>query len=413
MYCLNHLIATRLEVPSCGTISDFHICKSLIRGRGKQRAICVRMANIDCRVAHLTISFANGGRREVIRSLMRHLPDYGVSSSLCCLTELGCPREEAPGAVLVNKRSLFDFPAIRRLAEFCDTNRVSVIHAHDASSQFAGALLRLIWPRTRLLMTFHRSLNFESASRSSRIRNALAGLLSQAVVTVSRERTEHYLQQTAIPARKVILIPNGVDTERFRPEPADRERIRRELGIGPDCVLFGAVGHFGPEKGLDIVLRAWQLLHSRRPELSATLVILGTGDATRTNLLREAALCCPPDSVRFLGFRANVNEYMRAFDVAAHAPRAESFGLAVIEAMATGVPVVATAVGGIPDIVREGVTGVLSPANNHEALSMAMEGMLNHETRESMGVSARSVAVAEYSVERCAAAYANLYRRII
>ena len=108
-----------------------------------------------------------------------------------------------------------------------------------------------------------------------------------------------------------------------------------------------------------------------------------------------------------------MNEYMRAFDVAAHAPRAESFGLAVIEAMATGVPVVATAVGGIPDIVREGVTGVLSPANNHEALSMAMEGMLNHETRESMGVSARSVAVAEYSVERCAAAYANLYRRII
>ena len=209
MYCLNHLIATRLEVPSCGTISDFHICKSLIRGRGKQRAICVRMANIDCRVAHLTISFANGGRREVIRSLMRHLPDYGVSSSLCCLTELGCPREEAPGAVLVNKRSLFDFPAIRRLAEFCDTNRVSVIHAHDASSQFAGALLRLIRPRTRLLMTFHRSLNFESASRSSRIRNALAGLLSQAVVTVSRERTEHYLQQTAIPARKVILSRTG------------------------------------------------------------------------------------------------------------------------------------------------------------------------------------------------------------
>src|SRR5262249_41799680 len=162
----------------------------------------------------------------------------------------------------------------------------------DAASHFTAALFRLRHPGMRVLLTFHRSLGFESARFRDRVRNAFANLLTDAVVTGSRERREHYLRQNLISPRKVVRIPFGTDLSRFRPQPEVREATRQRLGLGPEVFVCGAIGHFGEEKGLDVVLRGFTELTRRRPAVPLALVILGEGQPPRRQLLHSLAGEC-------------------------------------------------------------------------------------------------------------------------
>src|SRR5262249_33998676 len=147
------------------------------------------------KVLHLTLSFTQGGRRRAITTLAKQLRAQGVGCDLCCLEELGCTPEEAMadfGAVeALHRQSVIDQRALRKLTQFCDQRKIEIIHTHDAASQAMAALVRIWRPRLRLLMTFHRSLGFESSRFRDRVRNALAGLQCGAIVTGSRERRDH------------------------------------------------------------------------------------------------------------------------------------------------------------------------------------------------------------------------------
>jgi glycosyltransferase involved in cell wall biosynthesis len=123
-----------------------------------------------------------------------------------------------------------------------------------------------------------------------------------------------------------------------------------------------------------------------------------------------AAQFGPPGSVRFAGFRSDINRCMRGLDLLLHAPRLEAFGLVIIEAMATALPVVASRIGGIPDLVRQGTTGLLAKPEDPESLAACLEQLLNNPTFvESMGAEARRVALAEYGLDLYARRYAALY----
>src|SRR5262245_32629539 len=151
------------------------------------------------RVLHATMSFARGGRREAIRTLAAGQQSLGASSDLCCLEHLACHETELAGAfdryLVLHRKKLFDRSALRRLVEFCDSRGIEIFHAHDAASQAVGAMLHLKRPRTRLLMTFHRTRGIDSATYCDRLRNALATLFCGAIVVASRERREHLLHE--------------------------------------------------------------------------------------------------------------------------------------------------------------------------------------------------------------------------
>src|SRR5207249_4315717 len=125
-------------------------------------------------------------------------------------------------------------------------------------------------------------------------------------------------------------------------------------------------GHFGPEKGLDVVLRGFGDLLRAAPGAPGRLAILGDGPPGRRAELEALAARVAPGRVEFLGFRSDVASWYPAFDVLIHAPRLEAFGLAVAEAMASGLPVIGAAVGGVPDLVHHGVTGMLVPPEDPE-----------------------------------------------
>lgn len=211
-------------------------------------------------VLHLTISFARGGRRDAIVTLARASRPFGVRPYLATLR--GNPSDAEPYRDDFDGYSALDIqgrPSLQQLRDLrdqCVAHGIRIVHAHDASSQFVASMLRIVAPTLHVVMTFHRSLGFESAGWRNRLRNAATLTLVDRVLTASGERRAHFLAENLIPARKVTTIPLGIDLDRFRPDSAARAAIRSEFGVGPHEPLLVSAGHYGPEKGLDIAIVA-------------------------------------------------------------------------------------------------------------------------------------------------------------
>jgi glycosyltransferase involved in cell wall biosynthesis len=263
-------------------------------------------------------------------------------------------------------------------------------------------------------MTFHRSLNFESARFRDRVRNALANGLSGAIVTGSRERQRHFVQTNFVQRRKVLRIPFGINLNRFQPDPISRALIRKSLNLSPDTFIIGAIGHFGVEKGIDVIIRGFQKLLAETMPLSVALVVLGSGTREQNERMSALARAIPAIPILFAGFECNVQRWLQAFDLFVHAPRLEAFGLVLLEAMATRLPVIATKVGGIPDIVQEGKTGLLVDPNAPNQLADAMRYLIDNPClRDSLAEQGLQSARAKYSADQYALRYLNVYHALV
>ncbi|MDZ3822507.1 MAG: glycosyltransferase family 4 protein [Pseudoxanthomonas sp.] len=368
------------------------------------------------RVLHVTLSFANGGRREAIAALAAGLAGQGVSSSLCCLDGLdSTPAERAvfADAFALDRRKLFDLRALRRLARYCADHGIDILHAHDAASE-ATCALAMPFSGTPLLMSFHRTRNFESARLRDRIRNAVVGLRVGAVVTASRERRDHFIGSNWVSPAKVECIPLGIDLERFAPDPDRRAALRAELDLPDDALLVGCVGHFGPEKGVDLAIDAFQRVLAAHPDQPLHLVVLGRGDPDHERLVRARVRPQAAQRIHFAGFRTDPERWFQGFDVLLHGARHEAFGLVLAEAQACGVPVVAAAVGGIPDVVVDGATGLLAATADAEHLAASLARLLaDPPARLAMAAAASRHAATAFSRDRYALNFLALYRRLL
>jgi glycosyltransferase involved in cell wall biosynthesis len=370
-------------------------------------------------VLHAAISCEPGGRREAIRTLARRQQSLGIRPDICCLERLGCDAAWFQGVfdhhLLLERRGMFDRAAIHRFRQFCDERAIDVIHAHDAASQSLAALLWLNRPRIKMLMTFHRSRPIDSAAWSDRFRNLLAALPCGAVVVGSRERRDHFLHENFVPESKVVRIPFGVDIERFRAEQALRADARQVIGVDDETCVFGAVGHFGEEKGIDVVLRGYaELLRWLPPKAKTKLVVLGDGSGDRRDVIETLAAAIPAERLMLAGFRENVEYWFNAMDVFVHAPRQEAFGLVVAEAMATRLPVVATAVGGIVDVVADGESGLLVGCEDAFGLAEAMHKLWCYRPmRDRMAARSESIARTAFTADLYARRYLDLYHDLL
>ncbi|MFZ7096219.1 glycosyltransferase family 4 protein [Luteimonas dalianensis] len=366
-------------------------------------------------VLHLTLSYSNGGRREAIATLAEGLSGLGVGNHLGCLEEFGCSPDQRAmfaGSFTLGRKGLFDLGALRRLGAYCREHAIDVVHAHDAASE-ATAALAMPWRGPSLLMTFHRSRSFETARFRDRLRNAVVGLRVGAVVTASEERRRHYIERNYCASGKVSCIPLGIDLARFAPDPALRARTRSLVGAGEGTLLVGTVGHFGADKGVDLAIGAFQDFMRRTPGRDARMVVLGRGTPADTEALR--ALIAPDlvDRIVFAGFQARPETWFPGFDVVLHGARREAFGLVLAEAQACGVPVVAARVGGIPEVVIDGLTGCLAPVPTIDALAEALDGLVADETMR-LACAERAIEHArrQFSRRRYAEDYLQAYQRL-
>jgi sugar transferase (PEP-CTERM/EpsH1 system associated) len=249
----------------------------------------------------------------------------------------------------------------------------------------------------------------------NRVRRGLRRLYSPLVtefVTVSRDLARWLVEDVRVPARKVTHICNGVDTDRFRPADASvadaREAARRALGVAPGPTLVGTVGRLDPVKDHVGLIRAFADGLSGK---HAVLAIVGDGPTRGQleSLVRELSL---GDRVRLVGEHEDVPLLLRGLDVFVLPSIGEGISNAILEAMASGLPVVATRVGGNPELVDDGVTGRLIPARSTDALVEAIRAYVDDPARARRhGAAARERALREFSLDGMLARYTDLYVR--
>jgi glycosyltransferase involved in cell wall biosynthesis len=198
-------------------------------------------------------------------------------------------------------------------------------------------------------------------------------------------------------------IPNGIRLDRYHPDPEARAQTRVELGLG-DAWVVGTVGRLDDYKNQALLVRAMAPLLSSR----VRLVVVGDGPH-RAVVEAEVARLPDPRWVVMTGRRMDVPRLLPAFDVFALSSKTEGLPLVVPEAMAAGLPVVTTSVGGLPSVIDDGRTGALVPVDERALTDALTELASDHEHARQMGRKAREVALARYSADRMVEAYLELY----
>lgn len=227
-----------------------------------------------------------------------------------------------------------------------------------------------------------------------------------AFVVISQE-IDAELSSLGVPQEKRVFIPNGVNTERCAPISEDAKRkLRAKLSLHPDALVAAYVGRLVPEKRVDHLLKIWGEIRSKYPNA----VLLIVGDGAEEQRLREMSV----SGAQFTGQVEDAVPYLQASDLFVLPSSTEGLSNSMLEAMSCGLPVLATAVGGAPDVIRHDESGYLIPAEDVDSLQRGMETLLGDETlRFRLGSNARARILSDFSLDSVAERLAALYRRLL
>ena len=357
------------------------------------------------RVMFLVTSMPVGGAETLLVNLVRRLDRERFLPELCCLKERGPLGEMISDEIPVHSGLLgakHDVRVLGRLTRLFAERRI------DAAIT-VGAGDKMFWGR---LAAWRAGLPVVAAALHStgwpdgvgRL-NRLLTPITDAFIAVAAPHGRHLAEIEGFPAAKVHVIPNGVDTERFRPLPRS-EAFRAELGLAPTDRAVAIVAALRPEKNHSMLLEAIANLRRTRPEVK--LLVVGEGPE-RANIERRAAELGVGEAVRLLGNRGDVPEILAAADAFCLSSHMEANPVSILEALACEVPVVAPRVGSIPETVRDGDTGYLVEPGDASAMASRIAMLLDDATaRRRLGKSGRELVVAHWSLDNMVRGYERL-----
>ena len=286
---------------------------------------------------------------------------------------------------------------LKLLAGFVRAHEIEIVHAHAARDYHLSALAVRLAPRARLVLTRHalfplRGINKHLLSRASH------------VIAVSRAVAESVRRSGVIESSRITVVHNGIDVERFK----------RSICDGDQRVLVGTVGHLAPIKGQDVFIRAAALISARRRDVR--FVIVGEDKSPQMthrraleNLIAELGLT---EIVSMPGWHDDIPALLSSLTLFVSAARSEPFGLAIVEAMAAGLPIVAAASEGALEIIDDGESGKLVPVNDPEALADAVNDLLDDpDERSRLAQNALLAAHQRFSLTRMTLETEHVYRQ--
>jgi len=353
------------------------------------------------------------GAEMLVHQLVRRLGD-DFDFSVLLLDDIGPLgedlRERGIPVEVLGRRPGVDVGLGRRLGAALRNQRTDVVHAHQYTPWFYAGL-GAAWGlgRPRMIFTEH-GRHYPDVRRPKRVAfNRLLAPVTDGLVAVSGFIRDCLRDNEGLPEDRIRVLYNGIEPERFEAVP-DRAALRGELGVGPEDPVVGIAARFAPVKDHATLLRAFVRVREALP--AAKLVLAGDGPL-REDLERQAAEAGIVEAVRFLGVRADVPALLKTWDVFCLSSLSEGTSVTLLEAMASGVPAVTTAVGGNPEIVEEGVTGLLAPRGDDESLGRALVELLSDRDRAvAMGEAGRARLRERFTFDGMARGYADLYAEL-
>jgi len=373
------------------------------------------------RVLFVTSTRSQGGIERHSVALAVALAARGVAVEYACPPDsflASACRERGIPTLPFKVRNSGDARAALSLARILRRRRIEIVHAHSRRDYviavLAVALARASSHQVRLVLHAHM---IRPLGEPARLSDGFFRWGADAVVAVSQAVAD---QLGGGPGPPIHLITNGVNLAAFAPpgspaSRAQRNTARQAWGIAPDTPTLGMVGRLDA-KGQAALLDALPTLAARLPTLRAVLIGAEGSEGARAKLTALAASAGVADRVVLLGARADVPSLLPGLDVLVHLPLDEAFGLALAEAMAAGLPTVATDIGGCREVVRDGVTGLLVPPGDTPALVAALLRLLDptdgEELRTQMGRAGRKVVEQEYAQDVQIDRLLTLYRAL-
>lgn len=364
-------------------------------------------------VLHVVDSLETGGLERVVTDLAIAQRDRGLPVAVFSLLRTDGFRAqlEAAGIPVISgaKSGTFDRETIAAMRRELARRSVDVVHTHSFVPNYYAAVALLGRRRTVLLSTCH-DMGTRLARRRLRMLYRLSLLRTARVAMVGQQVRDRFVSLGVVASDKACVVRNGIPVERFEPTAQRRAQARRLLGLEPHQPVIGSVGRLVELKNQASLIRALRPLIQRHPELK--LVLVGDGpmrDALQSLAHEQGVL----DRVQFTGARHDVGDLLPAFDVFALPSFTEGLSIALLEACASGLAVMASRVGGNPEIVRDDVTGLLVGTDD-AAIVQALSRLLGDVgLRRRLGQAARDWVLDQASIEQMTRHYAALYQELL
>jgi glycosyltransferase involved in cell wall biosynthesis len=379
----------------------------------------MRQANLcdgQCSVFQIISSLVPAGAERLVVHLLEYLDRERFAPVCICLRnpvgshlearvqQLGVP------LYFLGKGDKMSFEVLRKLDALFRQYRPAVVHTHLLALNYAYPLM-LRYRTPARVHTVHNLAPREMGVRVSAwvrqmaFRYRVGGVIPVAIAEEVRASIQRVYGYPDSP-----LIPNGIPTDEYAPDSDTRAQWRQAHGIEPRSTVLTHIGRFAVQKNHRLLIEAFAQVRSNAP-----LYLLLVGGGELENAVREQVAALGLESrVRFLGIRSDVADILRASDMFVLSSRWEGNPMSVMEAMTAGLPVVSTAVGGVPELVRDGETGLLVPSEDTGALAQAIQALVdNPALRQAMGVAARQHAVASFDIRHTVRGYEQLYEALL
>jgi len=362
----------------------FHLIKGLGRG-GAERLL---IDGMKCRDQNFTYGY--GYFLPWKDALVPDLKEQGA--------DVICFQKKTPVGILTS---------YSEVARFFQSWKPDLLHCH---LPLAGITGRLAARKSKLPVVYTEHNLIERYHPLTRLANSWTWKWQDRVVAVSAEVADsiHAHINSQVP---VDIIRNGITVESMIPSPEGRISVRKEFNIPEKSPVIGTVSALRAGKNLLDWIRAAKLILESHP--SAHFLIVGDGPV-RESLISEAASCAIQNQIHFAGLQQNVIPFYSAMDIFLSSSTFEGLPLALLEAMAMRLPVVATRVGGVPEVVKEGQSGFLVPPKYPDLLAQKVKQLLTqHDLRESFGNCGHSIVCERFSIQRMTQELEHLYTEMI
>jgi L-malate glycosyltransferase len=362
-------------------------------------------------LAHVVLGLPFGGTEILVERMLR-TPPPGFTVSCLCLDRIGEVGErllkDGIKVTLLQRKPGFDSGLPGRIARQAALDGIDVIHCHQYTPFFYGSMARLFRPRLKLIFTEHGRFHPDLPSPKRRVFNALMQGRADSITAVSPAVKQALIDVEGFAPKRIEVVYNGIA---FPPAREDKAALRARLRLDPDAFHFILCSRFDPIKWIPGLLEALRKASDVHPALR--LILVGDGVEKEAILAKRKALGLE-QAVIMPGFQNNVSDWLRASDAFVLCSLNEGTSVSLIEAMAAGLPAVATRVGGNPYVVEEGETGLLVPPSNPAALAEGLLALASAPERaRAMGAQARIRYEARFLPARMDATYGAMYRRAL